>query len=293
MSDISARRTRRGASLLSIPIHRTALYNKSFTVSACRLWNALPDNIRSIDKRDRFGAEVRAFLLRTRRDLSTFKPIAAQSSQYALALHRVKVSVWFYFKVIWATTVARAIVCVMSNPKCARLTKRDILDEFDNPLSSDEEDCVAVDSDDGEVDHVEEEIRLPHEEDEKWRLLPLPCDNEDNTPLGNVFYSKDKHKRVMKWTKCPLDPSNIRTRASNIVLRLPGPRGEARNTKTEIDCFNLYFDDDVIEMIVNGTNIYILGIKDQFERERDARPIYKTEIRAFIGILLLSGCLGS
>ncbi|KAG8261417.1 hypothetical protein J6590_072898 [Homalodisca vitripennis] len=190
------------------------------------------------------------------RSLSTFKPIAAQSSQSALTLHRVKVSVWFYFKVIWATTLARAIVCVMSNPKCARLTKRDILDEFDNPLSSDEEDCVAVDSDDVEVDHVEEEIYLPDEEDAE--MAPTSpsspqdmseCDNEDNTPLGNVFYSKDKQKRVMKWNKCPLDPSNIRTRASNIVLRLPGPR----------------------------------GIKDQFERERDKRPIYKTEIRAFIG----------
>ncbi|KAG8321986.1 hypothetical protein J6590_032715 [Homalodisca vitripennis] len=121
----------------------------------------------------------------------------------------------------------------MSNPKCARLTKRDILDEFDNPLSSDEEDCVAVDSDDGEVDHVEEEIHLPHEEDAE--MAPTSpsspqdmseCDNEDNTPLGNVFYSKDKQKRVMKWNKCPLDPSNIRTRASNIVLRSPGPRGE-------------------------------------------------------------------
>ncbi|KAG8290422.1 hypothetical protein J6590_081696 [Homalodisca vitripennis] len=94
------------------------------------------------------------------RSLSTFKPIAAQSSQCALALHRVKVSVWFYFKVIWATTVPRAIVCVMSNPKCARLTKQYILDEFDNPLSSDEEDCVAVDSGDGEVDHVEEDYPM-------------------------------------------------------------------------------------------------------------------------------------
>ncbi|KAG8285212.1 hypothetical protein J6590_085766, partial [Homalodisca vitripennis] len=91
--------------------------------------------------------------------------LLSPSPQCALALHRVKVSVWFYFKVIWATTVARAGVCVMSNPKRARLTKRDILDEFDNPLSSDEEDCIAVDSDDGEVDHVEEEIHLPDEED--------------------------------------------------------------------------------------------------------------------------------
>ncbi|KAG8304171.1 hypothetical protein J6590_100660 [Homalodisca vitripennis] len=119
----------------------------------------------------------------------------------------------------------------MSNPKRARLTKRDILDEFDNPLSSDEENCVAVDSDDREVDHVEEEIHLPDEEDAE--MAPTSpsspqdmseCDDKDNTPLGNVFYSKDKLKRVMKWNKCPLDPSKIRTRVSNIVLRLPGPR---------------------------------------------------------------------
>ncbi|KAG8246283.1 hypothetical protein J6590_087740 [Homalodisca vitripennis] len=185
---------------------------------------------------------------------------------------QVKVSVWVYFKVIWATTVARAIVCVMN-----------ILDESDNPLSSDEEDCVAVDSDDGEVDHVEEEIHLPHEEDAE--MAPTSpsspqdmseCDNEDNTPLGNVFYSKDKQKRVMKDILC-CDFPGLEVRLGTLKLRL---------------VLYHHFDDDVIEMIVNGTNIYILGIKDQFERERDARPMYKTEIRAFIGILLLSGCLG-
>ncbi|KAG8241252.1 hypothetical protein J6590_064738 [Homalodisca vitripennis] len=32
-------------------------------VSACQLWNALPVNIRAIDKRARFGAEVRALML--------------------------------------------------------------------------------------------------------------------------------------------------------------------------------------------------------------------------------------
>lgn len=32
-------------SLLSICIHRTVKYNRSYTVSACRYWNKLPDNI--------------------------------------------------------------------------------------------------------------------------------------------------------------------------------------------------------------------------------------------------------
>lgn len=34
-----------GVALLSNPLHRTPLYNKSLTATACRLWIALPDNI--------------------------------------------------------------------------------------------------------------------------------------------------------------------------------------------------------------------------------------------------------
>uniref|UniRef100_A0A1B6KKS7 Reverse transcriptase domain-containing protein n=1 Tax=Graphocephala atropunctata TaxID=36148 RepID=A0A1B6KKS7_9HEMI len=66
MSDISERYTRRGASILSIPHHRTSFFNKSFTVTACRLWNALPDNIRNLGLRSRFRAGV-VGLLRDRR----------------------------------------------------------------------------------------------------------------------------------------------------------------------------------------------------------------------------------
>lgn len=63
MRDISSRVTRRGSHLLTIPIHRTTVYNKSFVVTAARLWNSLPDNIKNIDQRARFGAEVKATLL--------------------------------------------------------------------------------------------------------------------------------------------------------------------------------------------------------------------------------------
>lgn len=64
MSQISSRITRRGAFLLSIPLHKSAVYNKSFIVTACRLWNELPDNVKSIESRARFGAVVRDGMLR-------------------------------------------------------------------------------------------------------------------------------------------------------------------------------------------------------------------------------------
>lgn len=65
MSDVSTRVTRRGSRLLTIPIHRTSIFNKSFLVSASRLWNSLPDSIKSEVRRARFGAEVKLWLLRS------------------------------------------------------------------------------------------------------------------------------------------------------------------------------------------------------------------------------------
>lgn len=64
MSEINSYATRRGNSLLTIPRHRTATFNKSFTVTACRLWNSLPDSIKCIEGRARFGAGVKDWLLR-------------------------------------------------------------------------------------------------------------------------------------------------------------------------------------------------------------------------------------
>lgn len=40
--------SRNGSSMLRTPLHRTTLYGKSFTVTACRLWNSLPFPLRSI-----------------------------------------------------------------------------------------------------------------------------------------------------------------------------------------------------------------------------------------------------
>ncbi|KAG8290087.1 hypothetical protein J6590_090616, partial [Homalodisca vitripennis] len=44
---------------LRIPIHRTKTFNRSFTVTACRLWNSLPDPVKQIESRERFVAELR------------------------------------------------------------------------------------------------------------------------------------------------------------------------------------------------------------------------------------------
>lgn len=207
----------------------------------------------------------------------------------------------FTIKVVWATPVARATFCVMNEPKRTRLSHAEILDELTRDWLSDEEDIVENDSDDGESDHVEEENILSDTEslgDAEINLHQPGQDamtddeSDDNEPLGNIYFAKDKLKNVMKWKRNLPNRSQVRTRSRNIVLHLPGPKGEARNTNTEIECFNLFFDNNVIGLIVACTNVYIHFIQDRYQRERDARLTDATEIRAFLGILLLSGSLG-
>lgn len=60
--EINRRATRHGSTTLRIPHHRTVVYNKSFCVTACRLWNRLPVRVRTIERRTSFGAAVIGWL---------------------------------------------------------------------------------------------------------------------------------------------------------------------------------------------------------------------------------------
>jgi hypothetical protein len=62
MSDIGRGGTRHGSRLLAVPVHRTVMFNKSFLVTACRLWNSLPVEVRRICGQRRFSAAVAAWI---------------------------------------------------------------------------------------------------------------------------------------------------------------------------------------------------------------------------------------
>lgn len=188
----------------------------------------------------------------------------------------------------------------MSGQERRLLSEAHILDELYRDISSDDGSEEENDSDDGESDNVEEQNILSDTEDiENEENIfgdgePMSTDDDsgDDEPLASIYFAKDKLKNTIKWKTTAPDRPNVRTRRRNIVLHLPGTKGEAKNCKTELECFNLFFDNNIIRLIVSGTNIYINVIKERFLRERDARLTDATEIRAFLGILLLSGCLG-
>lgn len=74
------------------------------------------------------------------------------------------------------------------------------------------------------------------------------------------------------------------------MVKLPGVVGRnAKNAKTELDCWKLFFDNNMLSIIVENTNKYIDGIRDKFARERNCRPTDITEFQAFVGLLYLAG----
>ncbi|XP_049795021.1 uncharacterized protein LOC126209949 [Schistocerca nitens] len=63
---------------------------------------------------------------------------------------------------------------------------------------------------------------------------------------------------------------------------------EACDTE-EGECWNHFFIDALLEMMVKYTNQYIESIKGNFARARDITSTDTTEVRPFIGLLYLAG----
>lgn len=95
------------------------------------------------------------------------------------------------------------------------------------------------------------------------------------------------------WKKNPCVAPNVRTRSVNLVSVLPGPIRAARRAKTPLECFELMLDNTIFDKIVTYTNTYIDMVSANFVRERDGRRTDRTEMRSFVGLLLLAGMLRS
>lgn len=99
------------------------------------------------------------------------------------------------------------------------------------------------------------------------------------------FLGKDgtvwlKHKPVFQRGK---------TKAQNIVTKLPGVKGAARNAKEIIDCWQLFFPLDVLGSIVKYTNQKLDQMRLSYARPRDCLATDLEEMMAFVGLLYLAG----
>lgn len=151
-----------------------------------------------------------------------------------------------------------------------------------DPDTSDEELIEKSDHDtDSEVDlnDTNEEMVDSDADDDNGNTSELDEDSE-------YFIGKDKKT---KWHKKSLVSKFSKTSSKNIVKIFPGPKMCARDVTDEKSAFEKIFTNDIIENIVECTNLQIAKMRVNYERPRRAKDTTKTEIMAFIGILLLSG----
>lgn len=130
------------------------------------------------------------------------------------------------------------------------------------------------------------EQEVEQEENESECFLQSDGKHDES---GEYYIGKDKNT---KWRK-KCSNKQVRLRSHNIIRHFPGPKREARNATSEIECIKLFVSDAVIRILVTSTNTYIEEIKYKFDRDRDARKTDETEIKALIGIMFLIGILRS
>ena len=143
---------------------------------------------------------------------------------------------------------------------------------------NDDEERVVNESDhstDSEIDgaQLQNSDRSTHSE----------SSDEDNE---NYYVCKDK---VTKWYKNPCVSKFAKTPSRNLLKVLPGPKNNARHIEDELQAFLLLITDEMIEEIVGCTNMCITAVQSNYDRERDAKITTKTELMAFLGLLVLSG----
>jgi len=151
----------------------------------------------------------------------------------------------------------------------------DMLDDFD----PDEDDS------DGDV------LDNPENSDDSVENV---CDSEmscSDDSIRNDFRGYNKGKdNIIKWYTDP-PPRNVRTPQRNIVTHLPGVKSAAKNAKTIIHSWELFFPNDCLQEITTCTNIYLAKIRDNYQRDKDVLDTDVEEIRALIGLLYIAGML--
>ncbi|XP_072380895.1 uncharacterized protein [Diabrotica undecimpunctata] len=90
-----------------------------------------------------------------------------------------------------------------------------------------------------------------------------------------------------------IPPRNVRTHSENLITHLPGAKEVTKNLKGELGICKYFFNDTVINIIVEFTNIHIKHSQENYNRENNAKEIGALKIRAFIGLLYLAGVLKS
>ncbi|XP_030758010.1 piggyBac transposable element-derived protein 3-like [Sitophilus oryzae] len=165
-------------------------------------------------------------------------------------------------------------------------TEQQLLKWFDEVPSGDEAVDSNSDIDEAPSDHVEENTDSEQSDENNVSEMLNVADMSSRVPIM-------VGKNGMEWLKHKPHKTKLKTAQANIITKLPGVRPIAKNATTILDCWKLFFSDEVIQDIVRYTNQKLRSLQSLYKRERDCLPTDYDKINAFIGVLYMAGVLRS
>ncbi|GBN05243.1 hypothetical protein AVEN_142369-1 [Araneus ventricosus] len=118
-----------------------------------------------------------------------------------------------------------------------------------------------------------------HESFGKHHMESEEGGDSGNENLNNSvwFSSKDG----VQWGRTKFRQT-IHTRCHNIVLCLPGTKGQAKDVTSPVKSWELYINDNMIQLIVDSTNIYLSRNDHQTFYVKDMHERRSSRITCFI-----------
>lgn len=134
--------------------------------------------------------------------------------------------------------------------------------------------------------------KLLKEQIENYSDSEQECEVSDDEYLPEEKKVKSDHymgrDKITKWMKVCPGYSDI----SKPTICVPSTTEYGKEAKTVLETWQLFFSDEMLNIIVLHTNKYISEISSHSSRDRDARPTDIIELKALIGLLYISGLLG-
>ena len=156
----------------------------------------------------------------------------------------------------------------------------DHISESDHNTDSEQDIAIEDVLSDGDSDRETSKTELQNETENK---------STDGPPRnGEMYLGKDG----TQWNKLASN-KQVRTRSENIITHLPGVKHYAKNAKCALDCWQLFFDRQMIKDIVRWTNLKIQQKSITYQNKCMVKPTNECEIKAFIGLLYLAGMFHS
>lgn len=97
------------------------------------------------------------------------------------------------------------------------------------------------------------------------------------------------------WLKTPFR-RNVRTRAENIITQLPGVSQKSKSATSELECWNLFFSNDMLQNVLTYTNARIerkMASYPDLSKHTYMKVCSMVELKAVIGLLYIAGLIRS